>query len=399
MVDAVSKELTVVGVMEEVTEGTYLAPAAATDYVQPLSDGFSISGTKESIERNILTTGFFKASPRPSQEEVEVTLNLEAKGSGLEGEQTDYHKLLKSMLGGNRQLGARITTETGHTTTVLNIGDADISSLKVGDIVLILEAGAHHISPIVAVDETIAAANITILVPAAVAFSDSVEIAKFQTYFGSNSLADYPTLSVSVYHGNEILDQAAGVRPLSMALTNFSTGQIPTFEFSASGLSFDRTDVSSPFTPVYDNVKPPLVLGACIFIDGERIELNDFSFSIEHETGFITSTCSPTGKISSRKTGKRNITGSMNPYLDDDDVSLFQKFKQNTQYSIFGYAINPSTVTGEYELGSVFSFYLPNCTTTSDVVGDLEGINITEIEFSADGGEAGASPDVFLGFV
>lgn len=399
MVDAVSKELTLVGVMEEVTEGTYVAPAAATDYIQPLSDGFSVSGTKETVEREILTSGFFKASPRPSQEEAEWSMNVEAKGSGIEGGKTDFHKLVKAMLGGNRELAARITTKTGNSATVLQIQDADIASLSIGDIVVVLEAGDHHISPIIAKSTGIGTATVTLLVAAGGAFSDNVQISKFQTYYGSNTPSDYKTLSFSVYHGNEINDKAMGCRPNSMALANFSTGQLATLEFGGGGLTFDRVNESSPFTPDYDDVKPPLILGACVYLDGTRIELNEFSFSVEHETGFLTSTCAPTGKISSRKTGKRNITGSMNPYLDDSDVTLFQKFKNNTQYSLFAFAANPTSVTGEYELGSIFAVYLPQCTTTADVVADLEGINITNVEFSADGGEAGAEQDMFLGFI
>lgn len=396
----VSKELTKVGIEEEVSEGTFLAPTTDSSYVQPLSDGYEINGQKDLKERNILTEGYFRARPRVGKTSVEWTLNVEAKGSGVEGGQTDYHKLVKSMLGGNRELASRITTGVGHTASVLNIDDLDIGDLKVGDIICVLEAGNHHISPIKELDDTLAAANITLEVAASGAFSDNVQIAKFQTYFGSNTSSDYKTLSIAAYHGDEILEWASGCRPSTMAMSNFTTGELPNFEFSGSGIDFDREDMSAPHPqPVYDDEVPPLALAACVYLDGEIIHVNNFSFSIEHSNGELPSTCAKSGVLSTRKTGKRNVTYSFDPYLDDTDVSTFEKFKNNTPYSLFGFAANPGAVDGEYDLGSIIAFYLPNCISNSDVVGDLDGVNITEIEGTADGGSAGDQEEIFLGII
>lgn len=399
MTIGVSKELTKAGFAEEVVEGDYLQPVDAESYVQPLSDGFSIAGSKETKERAILTEGFIQARPRVGKKSVEWTCNVEAKGSGVEGGKPDWHLLLKNMLGGNRELSARVVSGTGHSTSIISIEDADIGKVQKGDIVVLLEAGAHHISAVSDQDDTLGAASITLLVPAPSVPSDNVEIAKFQTYFGSNDQDDYKTLSYSIFHGDDVVEWASGCRPAGFTMSNFTTGEIASFDFSGGGVDFDRLDGSAPHTPNFDDSVPPLVLSACIFVDGEQLPVNNVGLNIEHTNGELPSTCKESGVLATRKTGKRVVTGSIDPYMDDTDVSLFEKFKNNTGFSVFGYAYNPSTVDGEIELGSLFAFYLPQCVSTSDVVADLDGINITNIEFTADGGDSGSEKEIYLGLV
>jgi hypothetical protein len=394
MTIGVSKELTKIAVKEETTEGTYVAPAAATDYIQPIEGGYSINGAKELKERTILTTGFGQARPRVGQRSVEFQLNVEARGSGTEGAVTDYDLLLKNMLGSKNTLAARVTSGTSHTSTVINLSST--TGLSVGDIVCVLESGAHHISPIVAV---VTNTSIELLVAGAGAFTNGVEIAKFVAYKPSNTPSDFKPLSVSLYHGDQILEKGIGCRPESMALEGFETGGIAQFNFSGSGMDFDRIDGSAPHTPDYDNEVPPLILSACVHIDGSAVNLNSFAFNIEHSNGFITSTCSESGRISGRKTGKRKISGSINPYLDDSSVANFTKFKNNTPFSLFAYAANPSSTAGEFDLGSIWAVYFPNCVANANTVADLEGVLTEEIEFTADAGTSGEESEMTLTFI
>ena len=392
------KELTKIGVEIEDTEGTYKAPQADTSYVQPL-DGFSVTPSKEEKERNILTAGFSAARSRVGQKSVSASISTEMRGSGIEGGENDFHPLLKAALGGERSISARVTTKTGHTVSRLEIEDADIGSFTVGDIILVLEGGAHFISPVVAKDETPGAAYIDLLRSAASAFSDNVEVAKVKMYYTSNEQADFPTLSMSFYHGDEINERAVGLRPASMALASFSTGELAQYDFSMEGIGFDEVDESAPHDPQFDDATPPLILGACVYKDGAELKLNDFSFSIENTIGFITSTCSEDGRISSRFSGKRAVTGSINPYKDDADISNFESFRDNTAFSLFAFAANPSATDGEYELGSIQAFYMPACIITSKVVADAEGVLIEDIAFRADGGEAGEDTEFYLGSI
>lgn len=394
MTIGLAKELTKIAVKEEVTEGTWVAPAASTDYIQPIEGGYSINGAKELKERTILTTGYGQARPRVGQRSVEFQLNVEMRGSGTEGAVTDYDLLLKNMLGSKNTLAARITTGSGHTSTVINI--ADTSGLVVGDIVCVLEAGAYHLSPIASI---VSNTSITLAIAGAGSFTNSVQIAKFVAYKPSNTPADFKPLSISLYHGNEILEKGIGCRPESFALEGFETGGIANFTFSGSGIDFDRIDGAAPHTPDYDNEVPPLILSSCVYVDGTAVQLNSFSFTLEHSNGFITSTCSESGRISGRKVGKRKITGSINPYLDDTSVAQFTKFKNNTAFSLFAYAANPSGTAGEFDLGSIVAVYFPACVASSNTVADLEGVLTEQIEFTADGGTSGEDSEMTLAFI
>jgi len=95
----------------------------------------------------------------------------------------------------------------------------------------------------------------------------------------------------------------------------------------------------------------------------------------------------------------RTISGSMNPYMDDTDVSQFTKFDLQSLYTLFLWAGNPSGVAGELELGSVIAVCLPNVNTTEMPTGDLDGLLLDEISFAASRGAAGSVEEMFVSFV
>lgn len=396
MATGLIKNTTRIAVTEEVTEGTYVAPTTADQYIQPLEDGFEISPAKELVERSILRNSIGQATPRTGIKSATASLPVEFRASGTEGDPTDFDLLIESALGNRRQITSRVTTDTGHTTTQINLDASSVLNFAVGDIIVILESGAHSAHAVTAVDTGVGTESITILPAADSAPSDNVEIAETTVYYPADS--GHKPLSLSVYWANEIRESVIGAKVTSMSLENFTTGQIASLNFAMEALSFDEQDGAAPNTPSFDSGLPPLILSACIYQDGTSLELNNFAFSLENTLGFITDTCSENGRRSSRVTA-RSISGSFDPYKDDTSVDQFSKFNLNTPYSIFGYAYNPSSTTGEFDLGSVVGFYLPNCITTSKVVGDNEGVLIENIEFSATAGDAGDSDDIYLGFI
>lgn len=397
MAIGVAKNTTIIGVMEEVTEGTYVAPAAATDYIQPLADGFDLTMTKEVVERNILTSSIGVVTPRTGQKSSGATLPCEFRASGVEGGQPDFHKVLLSLLGSTRNHAANVTTKAvAGTTTTAPIEDADIASLLVGDIKIFKVAGAHHMAVITAKDSTLGAANITFSPAAAANIPASTVISKSQTYYPANS--GHKALSISEYLGNEIRATAVGCKVSEMSIDNFSVGQIASFNFGLEGLSFDRINGAAPHTPTFDPALPPLILNACIFQDGVEIQVNTFALTVQNELGFLTSTCSSNGKISSRLV-KRLLSGSLNPYMDDTSVAQFTKFNQNTEFSLFIRAYNPSSVAGEIEMGSAVGIYLPKCIITELATGDQDGILTDELNYSATRGSAGDTEEIYLGMV
>ena len=388
------KRNTTYAVEIEVTEGTYVAPTADTSYVQTLADGAELTRSKELLERNIFIGSIGKLTPRTGTKSSSGSLPVEMRASETEGEAPEYDALMRSAMGSRRQKTTDTTTKTGHTTSQIEIEDADIADFAVGDIVLIKEAGAYHVSPITAVATGAGVANITLLVPADSAPADNVVIAKFTTYTVADS--GHPSLSVSKYVEGSVLEASIGSRVSSLALENFTTGQLASWNFGFEGLSYDGSVTASPFTPNYQDSLPPIILNACLFQDAVSIDVNDFSFSLENTLGFVTSTCSPNGRVSGRAV-ERSVTGSFNPYKQDDDVDQFTKFDQNSEYSLFAFAYNPTTTVGEYE--QVVAVYMPKCVTTEMAESDQDEVLQDDISFSAARGSDGASNEIYIAVI
>jgi hypothetical protein len=398
MAIGVTRNTSVIAVKEETTEGVFVAPAAATDYVQPLADGFEIAPAKELIDRTVLTASVGRVSPRTGTKSVTAALPVEFRASGTEGAATDFDLLLKGALGNVRTITTQTTTKAaGNTATVLQIEDADISKFSVGDLVCVLESGDHTPSFVTAVDTTLTTANITVSPGRETGvFSNSVVVSKSRTYYPAND--GHPSLSLSYYWGNTKRTSGAGCKVTTMSLDNFSVGQIASLNFGLEGLSFDEIDGAAPHTPSYDSGLPPLILNACVYQNGTNIQVNQFAVSLTNTLGFLTSTCSENGRISSRVT-ERTLEGSLNPYMDDTSVAQFTRFNQNTAFSLIAFAYNPSSTAGEIELGSLVGIYLPNCLITEKAYGDQDGILTDELSFAATRGTAGSVEEIYFGVV
>lgn len=387
------RDNTTIAVEIEDTEGTYKAPSAATSYVQTLSDGTEMNPAKELLDRNIFNGSIGKTTPLTGTRTVSGALPTECRASDVEGAAPEYDALMQSALGSRRQ-GSAVTSETGHTSSVIYVGDADIGEFSVGDIVLVKESGAYHVSPITAVDTTVSAANITLLVAADSAFSDNVEIAAFTTYVTADS--GHPSLSVSKYLEGAILEQATGCRVTSVSLENFTTGQLANWNFAFEGLDFDRSITASPYTPSYQSSRPPIILEACVYQDSTKIDVNELSFSVENTLGFVTSTCSSNGRISGRAT-ERTVSGSFNPYKYDDNLDQFNNFDATTEYSMFAYAKVPTGTAGEFD--QVVAVYIPNCITTELAESDQDGLLQEGVSFSAGRGQDGTEEEIYIAFI
>lgn len=398
MATGITKNTSVIGVEIESTEGTYVAPQAATSYIQPLADGFEMTPAREKIDRTILTNSIGKATPRLGIRSVQASLPCEFRASGTEGADVDFSALLKGALGATRSIASTTTTKSaGNTGSVLQIQDADISKFNMGDIVVIKESGGHHVCAITTVDATAGAANVSITPSkASGSFSNSVVISKSTMFYTAN--ASHPALSLSYYWANEIRQAAYGCKVTSMAIDNFSTGQVAHLNFGLEGLGYSESDGAAPHTPSYDSGIPPIILGATVYRNGTAIDINQFSLSLANTLSFLTATANANGRSASRVTA-RQITGSINPYKDDTTTTYHDAFDAGTEFALFIKAFNPSAVAGEVTLGSVVGIYLPKCIATEDKVADLNGILTEAISFQAVRGSNGASEEMYMGFI
>lgn len=392
----VVKKNTAVAVMEEVTEGTYVAPAAVTDYVQTLSDGLEMSFSKEKIERQTFNSSIGKTSPRTGQKSASGSIPVEARAFSTEGGAPEFDKLMKSALGTRRQASTTTTTKaSGNTASVLQIEDADISKFNIGDIIMIKMAGAYHVSPITAKSSGAGTATITLLIPHPSGdVTDSAVIAKFTTYTVADS--GHPSLSISKYLESAVLEYAVGCRVNSMSLENFATGQLPSFNFGFEGLNASRSLTAIPHTPSYDSALPPIVLDAKLYMDTTEIEVNELSISLENALGFQSSFSEENGRSSGRAV-ERTITGSFNPYKLSDSIANFTKYSNDTAFKLFAYAKVPTGVAGEF--GNVIAIYMPNCVITDMAEAEQDGLLQENISFSADRGASGTTSEIYISFI
>lgn len=379
---------------EEVTEGVYVAPSSAADAVEVTSDGVSIALSRDVIERNNLSSTIEASAPRVGLKSVSGSIPTEVKASSTEGNAPPEDLLLRSLLGGKRQLSAPVTSKSsGHTSTSIKIEDADIASFVVNGVYLFKLSTGYEVRPVTAKVTTPGSASITI--PFAFeggTASGAVVIAKMTQYYYAEG---GPSFSATYYHGGEIEDQNTGMRAVSASLDNWSTAGIAQWTFNVEGLDQTRAVASPAYTPDFStNALPPVLLGACLYLNGIEVQYNELSLSIENTKTDIASACSDDGKVGSRFTAFK-VSGSVNPYMEDDDVVRFGNFNMNDTITLFGFAKNPGTVSGQDK--EWFAFWIPNAKITAIPSGDVDGVETDAIEFQAF--KSAGNDTVFLSFI
>lgn len=377
---------------EESTEGTYVAPGAATDAVEVLADGVELNKSRELLERDLLSSTVETEAARVGIADVTGTIPCELKASTTEGDAPQsLDVLLKSLLGGKRQITSDQTSGTTHTSTVINF--ADTSAFSVGDIVLVKESGAYEVRPISAITT-----NTSITFPFALdngAPSDNVVVAQCTTYY--HDTINSVTFSAEHNLGNQAIKQkASGLRAVTGNVENWSVGQIPQMTFSVQGLDLDREDANASYTPDFTaDGTPPVALEACAWVGGTKMSYTELNLNIENTVNYIQDACDADGRIGSRIT-QQVVTANINPYMQDNDTTLtWDKFNDNTDVSFFAYAYNPTSTTGEFE--EVVAMWLPQGKIIESPVADIDGIIGESLVVRAH--KSSGSDSVFLGFV
>lgn len=376
---------------EELSEGLYQAPVVS-DAVEVLEDGVGFEYSRDEVERNLLSATIEIEASRLGLKQVTGTVPVEFKAGASEGSLPREKVLYKSLLGGVRQIGTLTTTKEGNTSTVLQIEDADISKFKVNDIILVKEGGKYEVRPILSVDDTLGASSVTLAVALSSAPSDNVEIGKASIFHHKD---EAPTFSTTHYIGGAIEEVITGCRAVSASLESWEGGAVSSWNFSVEALDLDQSASPISLTPNFSgDALPPVVLGACVWINGVKVSYNSLALNLENTKAEILSACSESGKVGSRFT-QFVATGEIAPYMDEDNVDRFTAFNNNDDISVFGYAYNPTSVAGEVE--QVVAFWFPQAKITTMPNGDQDGIMTNNISFKAY--RKNGEDTVFLGFI
>ena len=391
-IGVVTKESTV-ALKEEVTEGTYIVPAATTDYVEVLADSLEFNKSREELSRKTLGGTVESEASRVGLAEATGSLGVELKASATEGDAPQsLDVLLKSLLGGKRQIAADQTSDaTTHLSTVIYF--ADTSAFSVGDIVLVKEAGAYECRPIASIQT-----NTSITFPFALdngAPSASVVVAQVTTYYSDTSNA----VSFSAEHNMgeaAIKQKVRGLRAVSGNIENWSVGQLPQMSFGVQGLDIDRLDEDALYAPDFSaDGLPPVTLSACVWLSGSKLSYTEASLGIENTVNYIQDACDADGRISSRIT-EQTTNFSFNPYLQDNSTTdTWDKFNANDDVSVFGYAYNPSATAGEFS--EIVAFWMPQGKITASPVADIDGILAESVEIKCH--KNLGSDSVFIAFI
>ena len=391
MAIGVVKNESTLGLVAEATEGVYDAISAGdgSEYIEVLAEGAELNKTRELLERDLLTDTVEQEAARVGISDVTGSIPVEFKASSEEGSQPQsLDVLLRSLLGGKRQVTADQTSSTGHTSTVINFASHDFA---VGDLVLVKESGAYEVRPVSAADAT------SITFPFALengAPSDAVVCAQVTTYYSDTA----NSISFSAEHNlgsQAIQQQVAGLRSASMSLENWAVGQIPTANFSVQGLSLERAKADATETPAFSDALPPVALSACMWVDGNKMSYTELGLNIENTISYIQDACDADGRIATRVTNQQTSV-NVNPYLDDSDLTkTWDKFNDNDDVSFFAYAYNPSGTAGEFQ--NVVAIWIPQGKIIESPVADNDGIISENLAIRAH--RSSGSDSIFLGFI
>lgn len=375
-------------IVKEVTEGVYVAPTLASQALEVTTDFNGFSYEKEQIERSNLTSTIEKVASRVGMASVAGEIPVELKANHVTGSAPYANVLWESLLGGKVQVTSQVTTTTGNTTTVLNMAAPDAALFEKGMVVKVLVSGAHEVRPVTAVGAT----SITLGFALSAAPADSTVIEKLTAYYHA---PDAPTFSATSYTGGVIENQATGMRAISASVDGWETSSLSTVNFSCEGLDLAKSPDVPPVAPDFStHALPPVILGACAWINGVKVPYSSFTLSIENTKAEMLSACAANGKLGSRFTAL-NITGEINPYLEDDDTDRFNSFKNNDDVSVFIFASNPTGVTGEFK--ECVAFWIPQAKITSLTEEDSDGVMVDKLGFQSYRKEGGDS--LFVNFI
>jgi hypothetical protein len=380
-------------VNKEVTRGTYVAPSVDADGMEPDQDGLDFKSDREVIERNTISNSIEQVQPRLGTKNITGSVSIELKAGATAGAKPRGSCMYENLLGAVRSVATTTTTKaSGNTTSFLAIDDADIAKFNKGDIVLIKKSGHFMVAPVASVVTTSGSAGLNLDITLDQAPGASVVIDKFTTYYHANN--EVP-LSATYYPGGKIEEQYMGLDVDTASLDGWEAGKTPKINFSLKGLDGTK-DVGTPSVSVdfSSDALVPVILGAKAYLGDVSIDYTQIGLSIESTLVDQPSGARASGKVGTRKT-KLSISGSINPYTEDDNVDRYNDFNEGVTKSLFFYAYNPTTTDGEFD--QVVAFYLPKVMITNMPMGDQDGIFTDNIEFSAFKQAGGDS--IFIGFV
>lgn len=229
---SISTRSTVVAVMKEVTEGTPVAPGAATDYIA-IQDDFAMAPNFESLENAELRSSIGMSKAIQGAESPTATISHYLRASGSVATAPNFGKLIESCLGATTTAGAEYDTVSSSTVSLIKVNTGEGASFQRGEALLIKDGtNGYRIRCI----DSIATDDLTIGFALPNAPASGVNLGRAVLYYPTNTAQ--PTLTVWDYHGNGgAIQMVSGCRVTEMSFS-IEAGELINGTYSLEGLAY-----------------------------------------------------------------------------------------------------------------------------------------------------------------
>lgn len=226
----ISMKQSVLAVVPETTEGTPVAPSAATQFTA-MQDDFAMNFETETLDNAELRSSLGKAKPTIGTENPSASFSHYMRGSGTEGAAPDYNDIMKALTGAEVVAGTEYDTVSSSTTTAINVDTGEGANFQRGQGLLLKHAtAAHEVNVVHSVSGDVLTPAFTL----DTAPATSVRLGKCVLWKPADT--GHQTLSLWRYDGNGGARRMfSGARVTEMALTA-PAGQYVNASFSFEAL-------------------------------------------------------------------------------------------------------------------------------------------------------------------
>lgn len=223
----------VIAIVPEVTEGTPVAPSAATNYIA-VEEGFGISPQTDVLESAELTGSIGTAAPILSFENPPTTLPHYLKHSGTEGVAPEIGNLCEATFGAKSVNATQYDTVASSTVAIIKVDTGEGANFERGEALLIKDAtNGYHIRPVLSISSD----DLTLgfQLPTGMAPAVSTNLGKAILYKPGES---HPTMAVWDYHANGLAVQMSSGNRVSEMTVSAPAGDFLNASWSLQGIAF-----------------------------------------------------------------------------------------------------------------------------------------------------------------
>lgn len=229
---AIQTKTTVLSVKAEVTEGTPVAPASATDFIAA-QDDLTMAPEPNVLENAELKPSLGKSKPIIGTVKGTASFSHYLRHSGVEGQAPNYSALLKAAFGAQDTEATEYNTVSSSTTSLIKVDTGEGAQFRRGQALLIKDGtNGYSIRPV----HSISNDDLTIGFNLASAPASGVNLGKAVTFYPADS--GHQTLTAWGYMGNGgAVQMVAGARVTEVGI-EASAGELINASYTLEGSSY-----------------------------------------------------------------------------------------------------------------------------------------------------------------